>query len=279
MSVNREYKDSVFSLLFSDKARLLELYNAIEGTSYTDAEDITINTLQDVLFMDRVNDLSFKFREKQVVLIEHESTINPNMALRMLMYIARLYEKIIDDKLLYSRKQTKIPRPEFIVLYNGRDDLPAESTMTLSGLFEKIPGHDSIDMELKVKVYNINKGCNPKIESQSEPLRGYAELVAKARTNQGAGMGRDEAIKEAVKQCRKKGVLSDFLKEHGSEVENMLLTEWNWDDAFQVCKEESKEEGIEIGKLETALNMKNFKMPLEEIAKYTGLPLEKLAAL
>jgi predicted transposase/invertase (TIGR01784 family) len=138
-------------------------------------------------------------------------------------------------------------------------------------------------MELKVKVYNINKGRNPKIESQSEPLRGYAELVAKARTNQDAGMGRDEAIKEAVKQCVKEGILSNFLKEHGSEVENMLLTEWNWDDALQVSKEEGKEDGIEIGvekgKLEIAMNMKNFKMPLEEIAKYTGLPLEKLAAL
>jgi hypothetical protein len=278
MGVNREYKDSVFSLLFSDKKRLLELYNAIEGTNYTDAEDITINTLQDVLFMGKVNDLSFGFQEKQVLLIEHQSTVNPNMTLRMLMYISRLYEKIVDSKLLYARKQTKIPRPEFIVLYNGREDLPAESVMKLSDLFEKTGGHDKIDLDLKVRVFNINKGCNPKIE-QSESLSGYSELVAKTRANQKAGLGKDRAVKEAVKECVKEGILADFLREHGSEVENMLLTEWNWDDAFQVSKEEGIEEGMERKSLEIAQKMKNRKTPLEEIAEYTGLSLENIAKL
>ncbi|MDR1362806.1 MAG: Rpn family recombination-promoting nuclease/putative transposase, partial [Spirochaetaceae bacterium] len=98
MEVNRGYKDSVFTLLFNNKERLLELYNAIEGTNYTDAADIKINTLRDIIFLDKVNDVSFEFRKKQIVLIEHQSTINPNMALRLLMYIGRLYEKIMDSK-------------------------------------------------------------------------------------------------------------------------------------------------------------------------------------
>ncbi|MDR1363621.1 MAG: Rpn family recombination-promoting nuclease/putative transposase, partial [Spirochaetaceae bacterium] len=89
MEVNRGYKDSVFTLLFNNEERLLELYNAIEGTNYTDAGDIKINTLRDIIFLDKVNDVSFEFRKKQIVLIEHQSTINPNMALRLLMYIGR----------------------------------------------------------------------------------------------------------------------------------------------------------------------------------------------
>jgi predicted transposase/invertase (TIGR01784 family) len=104
-------------------------------------------------------------------------------------------------------------------------------------------------------------------------------------------MGKDEAVKAAVRECVKKGILADFLREHGSEVENMLLTEWNWDDALEVWRKEGWEDGMEIGmergmekgkregKLEIALNMKNFKIPPEEIAKYTGLPPEKIAEL
>ncbi|MDR2658613.1 MAG: Rpn family recombination-promoting nuclease/putative transposase [Spirochaetaceae bacterium] len=133
--MNRNYKDSVFTLLFSDKSRLLELYNAIEGTNYTNAEDITINTLQDALFLDRINDLSFQFRDKVIVLIEHQSTINLNMPLRLLLYIARIYEKIIDNNHIYSRKRMAIPRPKFIVLYNGKEYLPDRSVLKLSDLF------------------------------------------------------------------------------------------------------------------------------------------------
>jgi hypothetical protein len=114
MEANREYKASVFTLLFNDKERLLELYNAINGTNYTDKENIEINTLQNALFMDRVNDLSFEFRETLVTIIEHQSTLNPNMPLRLLMYIDRLYEKIVENKRIYSRKRFSIPRPEFI---------------------------------------------------------------------------------------------------------------------------------------------------------------------
>ncbi|MDR1363263.1 MAG: Rpn family recombination-promoting nuclease/putative transposase [Spirochaetaceae bacterium] len=283
MEVNRGYKDSVFTLLFNNEERLLELYNAIEGTSYTDAADIKINTLQDIIFLDKVNDVSFEFRKKQIVLIEHQSTINPNMALRLLMYIGRLYEKIMDSKLLYSRKKTNIPRPEFIVLYNGREELPDESVLKLSELFEKVEGNDKIELELEVKVYNINKGRNPAIEGRCESLNGYAELVAKARENEKAGMDKAEAVKEAVKHCIREGTLGGFLREHGSEVENMLLTEWNWDDALQVCREESWEDGWEkgivkgmekgllTGKLEIAQKMKSLNMPLEQITKYTGL--------
>jgi hypothetical protein len=120
----------------------------------------------------------------------------------------------------------------------------------------------------------LRLACDKLLE-RSESLSGYSELVARARANQKAGMGKDKAVKEAVKGCVKEGILADFLTEHGSEVENMLLTEWNWDDAFQVCREES----MEIKSMEIAQNMKNFKVPLEEIVKYTGLSLESIAEL
>lgn len=96
--VNNKYKDSVFTLLFKDKYKLIELYNAIEETNYTDNTDIEINTLEDVLFMNRVNDISFIIDGKFVVLIEHQSTINKNMPLRFLMYIMYPIEWTQQDK-------------------------------------------------------------------------------------------------------------------------------------------------------------------------------------
>ena len=153
LQANREYKDSVFTRLFSNTENLIELYNAIEGTNYGEDTEIEINTLEDVLFMDRINDISFTINGKFVILVEHQTTVNQNMPLRFLMYVARLYEKITDNRSVYKEKLIKIPTPEFIVLYNGKDDIPEEQIMKLSDAFiEK----DDIKLELKVKVININ---------------------------------------------------------------------------------------------------------------------------
>jgi hypothetical protein len=97
MSANTKYKDSLFSWLFSDPDTLRELYSAIEGVPLDPSVPITINTLEDVLFMDMINDISFLVAGKLVILIEHQSTINPNMPLRLLLYVARVYQKIIDS--------------------------------------------------------------------------------------------------------------------------------------------------------------------------------------
>jgi len=121
MHANTKYKDSVFSLLFSDTNLLRELYCALEGVDLPEDIPVTINTLQDVLFMEKINDISFEIGGKLIVLIEHQSTVNPNLPLRLLLYIARLYEKTIDEKKLYSRSRMRILFPVIIVLYNGKE--------------------------------------------------------------------------------------------------------------------------------------------------------------
>jgi hypothetical protein len=101
MAANRTYKDSVFSLLFANPETLRELYGAIEGITLPPDIPVTINTLEDALYKALINDISFMIGDKLVVLIEHQSTINPNMPLRLLLYIARLYEKITGSDDLY----------------------------------------------------------------------------------------------------------------------------------------------------------------------------------
>ena len=129
MKANKNVKDSVFSAYFSEKKeRLVELFSALEGTDYPPDTPVEVNTLQDVLWMDRVNDLSFVLNGQLLVLLEHQSTINHNMALRSLLYCARLYEKLLPRDAVYRMARVKLPNPKFIILYNGQEPCPEYAT-------------------------------------------------------------------------------------------------------------------------------------------------------
>jgi len=292
MGANTKYKDSVFSFLFSDPDLLRELYCALEGVALPPDVPVTINTLQDVLFMDRVNDISFEIGGKLVILIEHQSTINPNMAFRLLMYIARVYEKIVDVKKTYATKPVRLPRPEFFVLYNGASPCPDEQTLKLSEAFERaaslgIPVKEAPSLELVARVININQGRNGEIVRRCKTLNGYCAFIGKVREYEREGHSLEEAIRKAATYCRDHDILKEFLEKNASEVINMLLTEWNWDDAKQVWYEEGmedglekgREEGKEEGKEEIARNALAEGASIEFVRKITGLDMETLKTL
>jgi predicted transposase/invertase (TIGR01784 family) len=297
MAANRQYKNSVFSFLFSDPAALRELYGALEGIELPPDLPITINTLEGVLFRDRLNDISFVVGGSIVVLIEHQSTINPNMALRLLMYIARVYEKITAGKNIYSIKKLVVPRPVFIVLYNGTDPYPDEAVLKLSDAFASAASlglHAPPELELAVKVYNINQGHNEAIVRHCDNLDGYSAFIAKAREfSAELSGGRKpmkltedelaEAIKKAVTWCIAHNKLKHFLESHSSEVTNMLMTEWNMEDALAVRDREAREEGREEGREEMniaiAKNALGEGLSLEIIQKITGLKIEDIEQL
>ncbi|MDR0598009.1 MAG: hypothetical protein LBG14_05830 [Treponema sp.] len=271
MGANRTYKDSVFSLLFNNPETLRELYNALEGVTLPPDLPITINTLEEALFMERVNDLSFVFADVLVVVFEHQSTVNPNMPLRCLMYLARLYEKIIDNRDVYKSKLLTIPRPECFVLYNGPADYPDEIRLKLSDAFAdltKLGYTGPPDLELTVRVININKGHNSELVGRSRTLEGYSEFIGKAREYEKELGSRDEGVRAAVKYCISRGILKEFLELHSSEVVNMLFTEWNWDDALAVRFEEGREESLG----ETIKNLLEFGMNPEQISRALKLP-------
>ena len=116
--VNRNYKDTIFRMLFSDRKNLLSLYNAINGTSYENPEELEIVTLENAIYMGMKNDLAFIIGTN-LFLYEHQSTYTPNMPLRDLFYISAEYQKLVNKKSLYSSTLQKIPAPNFIVFYNG----------------------------------------------------------------------------------------------------------------------------------------------------------------
>jgi len=270
----------MFTLLFSDPALLRELYCALEGVSLPHDTPVSINTLEDVLFKDLFNDISFEIDGKLVVLIEHQSTINPNITLRLLMYIGRVYEKIIEGKNIYSTKEVKIPRPEFFVLYNGVDPFPDEKILRLSDAFEKLKSlrleeKETPALELIVRIININKGKNKAIAQRCKKLFEYSVFVAKVRALEKELGSLKEALKAAVQYCRKHDILKEFLELHGTEVLSMLMTEWNWDDALAV----RYDEGREKERLIIARNLLSEGSSLEFIQKITGVDLDTLKDL
>ena len=288
MGANVKYKAGVFSFLFSDPDLLRELYSALEGVTLPPDVPVNINTLSDVLFMDQINDISFEIGGKLIVLIEHQSTINPNMALRLLMYIARVYEKIIDNKSIYSTRLLSLPRPEFFVLYNGIAEYPNEKIIKLSDSYEStaflgLSEKTSPALELEVKVININQGRNEEKVQRCKTLAGYSAFVGKVQEYERESLSREEAIKKAIKYCLEHDILKDFLERNASEVENMLLTEWNLNDAKQVWYEEGweegREEGIQQEKLLTAANFKKLGVSPDIIVQATGLTAEEIAEL
>ena len=118
-TINRTFKSTVFIMLFEDKKNLLELYNAISGKHYTDPELLEINTLENAIYMSIQNDVSFLI-DGRLSLYEHQSTYNPNLPLRFLLYIANQYANITKDMNLYGSKIVEIPTPEFIIFIMER---------------------------------------------------------------------------------------------------------------------------------------------------------------
>ena len=180
VTANRNYKDTVFRKLFSDRRNLLSLYNAINGTAYTDETKLEIVTLENAIYMGMKNDLAFII-DTNLFLYEHQSTYNPNMPLRDLFYISGEYQKLVDRKSLYSSILLKLPAPNFIVFYNGKRKMPDRWTNCLSESYENQQGEPNL--ELKVVTININRDCNRKLMEQCRILGEYAQYVEKVREN------------------------------------------------------------------------------------------------
>ena len=245
-SVNRRFRDSFFQFLFGrDKARALELYNAVSGTDYTNAEELEIYTLEDVIYMKMKNDVSYLFA-REISLYEHQSTVNPNMPLRGLMYFSDQYHKMFGhDPRIYSTRMLRIPLPQYYVVYNGDSKEWDEESrkLRLSDMFEKeLPEDEKGDFEWTATVINLNHGKNETLKSRSEILHGYCRLVDLVKEYR-KKYALEQAIDRAVKQCIEEGILVEILREHESEVKRMCLTEFDEEAYIAMIRSEEREEG------------------------------------
>lgn len=242
---NREYKDSVFvDLFYSDEnagKNLLSLYNALHDMDLKDERLIRKMKVEDVLYMNFKNDLSAVINNETLGILEHQSTINPNMPLRFLLYAGRAYEQLVDTASRYKTKLVKIPTPEFYLFYNGKQNLPSEDKMYLSDAFLKTPGENS--MELTVTMININADKRHRILEKCRPLYEYSLFIDMVRTYE----KEDDGMKKAIEECIKNSILAEYLKRKGSEVRNMLVAEYSYEEDIKVKQEEARQEGLSQG--------------------------------
>lgn len=241
--VQRNYKDTVSRMLFREPENALSLYNALNGTSYTDASQLTFNMLDNAIYMGMQNDISFLIMN-EVNLYEHQSTYNLNMPLRDLFYVAELLQVYVKDQSLYSSKLIKLPTPHFVVFYNGVEDKPEKRILRLSEAFE-VPTEDP-ELELKVTILNINPSMNEELKEKCQVLKQYTQYVELVRYNS-AGMPLEQAVETAIEYCIRHDILRDFLLKQRAEVVKMSIFEYDEEREIELIRRDEREIGKEIG--------------------------------
>ena len=269
---NREYKSDVFSMLLEDRARALDVYNAMAGTAYTDPEIIEIHTLESGVSLTVHNDASFVVSMDSVLNIyEHQSTYNPNMPLRELIYFVTIIKKLVENRYLLSHKLVKIPTPKFAVFYNGDKNRPEREVLKLSDAYEN--QSDEPQLELMCTVYNINPGNNEELKKRSQTLREYMIFVGYVNENlakaKKSGKDYETAIRDAVNRCIAEDILKEFLLERGEDVQKIMMFDLSYEKQMENAKREWYKEGRTEGyrRLVTSI-IKKFQKnkSLEQIA-------------
>ena len=244
----RDYKDTLFRLLFRDRNRLLSLYNAVNGTSYNSPEDLTVVTLENAVYMNMKNDVAFLV-DFHLNLYEHQSTWNPNMPLRNLFHVAKEYQTLTRDESLYAPQLVKIPTLNFVVFYNGDREIGDSCVLKISDSFEH-PTEDP-GLELKVKILKIAPGKNSELLDTCQTLKEYMLFVERVRLH-AKTMTVGATVHRAVTECIREGILSDFLSQNRAEVIAVSIFEYDEERELALMRKaiasEARKEGNNEGR-------------------------------
>ena len=274
---NKEYKDRLFNFMFGreeNKEWTLSLYNAVNGSSYTNPDDIQINTIREILYLGMRNDVSFLI-SGDLNLYEQQSTYNPNMPVRLLQYAGHLFERYMTENKLnkYGSTLLELPVPRLVVFYNGRQEQPEEQILRLSDSFPK----DAVsDIEVNVRMINVNRGQNARTLEECRPLYEYSWIIQKIRDNKNEEKDIEEAIDKVISELPNDFIVKSFLEAHRSEVKGMLATEYKEEEVRELFVKEGEEKNIKktIEKLKNKMHMTIdqaldfLEIPQVERAKY-----------
>ena len=242
--INRDHKDRLFCFIFGRKENkewTLSLYNAVNGTSYKDVDVLELYTIESAVYMGMKNDVAFIMQD-MMNLYEHQSSYNPNMPVRMLIYLSKLYEKFIEQKHLnrYGRKLIQLPVPKFVVFYNGIEEI-SDRVLQLSDSFPENVDVQS-DISLSVKMYNINYGHNKKLMDACRPLSDYSLFIKAVRQVYNETRDMDTAFDHGINSLKNDSRIRQFLLGQKAEVTDMFLTEYNEEETMNMFKEEASEQ-------------------------------------
>lgn len=238
-NVTSKFKDNVFCMLYRDKKNLLELYNALNNSAYTNVDDLQVTTLNGGSYMKYKNDASFLLC-MSLYMFEQQSSKNPNMPLRFLHYVSDVFRELFSNSMLHRRSMIKIPVPHFVTFYNGLEKwIEDEEEIRLSDMYEI--STDNPELELKVRVININKDVH--ILNKCKTLRDYMTFVNKVRFKMGVeGDDVRIAVTEAMDECIDEDILVDFFEQHREEVVEVSIYDYDEEEVRRVLAEEYAQE-------------------------------------
>ena len=273
----RDYKDTLFRYIFKgeddrSKRWLLSLYNALNDSNYTDINDLKITTIQNAVFLTMKDDLSFLI-DDELNLFEHQSTVNPNMPLRGLMYFARLYQSHLADRKqsIYGSTQLKIPAPRFVVFYNGEKEQDDIIKYRLSDAFEKSITEG--EFEWTATVLNVNANHNPALQKKCKALYDYSTFVANVRKRIKDGQDRDKAVEAAVDDAINGKLLEGLFEEQKWDIIGMMLAEFDKELYEKTIREEAAQQKAIEDAVKTVIK---YHATPEEAAADMGAPLDKV---
>jgi len=293
MVENREVKSDVFSMLMEDKRNALEVYNALNGSDYSDPELIEMVTLEKGISLTIRNDAAF-ILDANINIYEHQSTYNPNMPLRAFLYLASTLKLMLKKKDLFGGKLT-IPTPHFAVFYNGTKNRPDKEVMLLSELFSH--KECSPELELKCTVYNINSGTDNGILNKCIVLNEYTQFVEKVRYYE--SINDESPISTAIDWCIENHILEEFLIGRGQEVIKVMTLDMTFEHRMEIrCQEaleegrqeglqegrqeglqEGRQEGLQEGRQSIISTMLLAGKTAEEIADFCNIPLDEVIGI
>ena len=289
VKIQKEYKDRLFTFLFGSEEHkdwTLSLYNAVNGSDYTDPEKVRITTIKDVLYLGMHNDVSFQISD-EMNLYEQQSSFNPNMPLRQMQYAGNLFEQYIKEQKRnkFGTELIRLPVPKLITFYNGRTEEPDERILELKDSF---PEGSDPDIYVRVRMININYGQNKELLIVCRPLREYSWLIGEIRKNKQDGISIETAVNKAITDMPDDFVIRPLLEAHRAEVLGMLLTEYDEAEAMELFKLDGKREGIKEGikegresSLMTSIQnlMHNLNMTCDQAMEALGVPINERAEL
>lgn len=244
VKVKRNHKDTLFRMIFSTRENLLSFYNAVNHSHYTDASELEIVTLKNAVYMNMKNDQAFLL-DMQLNLYEHQSTWNPNMPLRFLMYVAKEYQMLVRNQTLYASALVKVPTPHFVVFYNGETEQEAETILRLSHSFQQKT--DKPELELMVRVLNINLDKKQEVLEACQLLKEYMLLVNKIRRYTDEYKDINQAVEQAVTECIEENILADFLRKNRAEAIEMCIFEYDDKREKELIRKAEYAEGMKEG--------------------------------
>ena len=253
---NRTFKDATFRYIFKEKDKFVELYKSLSGIELNPNEVESFD-LDSLVISDWHNDVSFVTKDRHIIiLLEQQSSYCANMSVRCLVYYSNLIRKLYEDNMdkfknrIYSKNKLFLPRPEFFVLYMGKEELSEECEMLSSHFI------DSRNASIDLRVLNIDIKYNNDFmqnTNTSDTLHGYSFFVYRyqyhydsEKLSHLSKIDRSrEALNLAKHDCISQGIFVDYLNR--KEFCDMAKDEFTMDNFIALKEQEAREEGKQEG--------------------------------